>query len=111
MIDPLPLWLCLLAVVAAAGLDIAANLMLSKSEGFTRKGFSFGALLLVGLAFSCLAVAVRGMDLSVAYSLWGGFGILGTALGGWFLLGQRLRTSAWLGMAMLIGGMTIIQLS
>lgn len=106
-----PMWFCLLAVMVAAGLDIAANLLLSKSEGFTRKSFSLGALLLVGLAFSCLAVAVRGMDLAVAYALWGGFGILGTALGGWILHGQRLRKTAWLGMGLLISGMTLLQLA
>lgn len=106
-----PLWLCLLAVIVAAALDIAANLLLSKSDGFRNKIMGFGAIFLVALAFTCLALAVRGMDLPVAYAMWGGFGILGTSLGGWALLGQRIHRSAWAGMIMLIGGMMILHLA
>lgn len=88
-------WTFFAAVLLAAALEVVANLLLSKSEGFSRLRFGFGALAMVGLAFTCLAYAVRGLDLAVAYALWGGFGILGTSLGGWALLGQRLKPSAW----------------
>ena len=106
--------LSLLAVIVAALLDIVANLLLAKSQGFRRKfiGFaSLGALVMVGLAFCSLSLAVRHMDLAVAYAMWGGFGILGTSIGGWLLLGQRLKPCAWLGMVLLIGGMTVLKLS
>lgn len=104
-------WTFVAAVILAAGLEVAANLMLSKSEGFKRLRFGIFSLCLVGLAFTCLAYAVRGMDLAVAYALWGGFGILGTSIGGWAFLGQRLHLSAWVGMAMLIGGMGLLHLA
>ena len=103
-------WTFITAVILAAGLEIAANFLLSKSAGFSRLRFGFGALAMVGLAFTCLAYAVRGMDLAAAYALWGGFGILGTSIGGWALLGQRLRLSAWAGMALLIAGMGFLHL-
>ncbi len=103
--------LSLLFVLAAAVLDVAANLMLAKSNGFRRRGYGILSLLLVGLAFYALSLAVREMDLAVAYALWGGFGILGTSLGGWALFGQRLGLCAWLGIALLIGGMTVLKLS
>lgn len=102
-------WTFLVAVIAAAALDVAANLLLTKSKGFTKLGYGFSALVLVGLAFTCLAYAVRGMDLAVAYAMWGGFGIVGTSLAGWALFGQRLHGSAWLGMVLLIGGMGILR--
>lgn len=101
----------LLAVIVAAALDIAANLLLAKSDGFRRRFVGGLALLMVGLAFVSLSLAVRHMDLAVAYALWGGFGILGTSLGGWAVFGQKLRPSAWLGMVLLIGGMVILHLS
>lgn len=104
-------WPFVAAVIIAAALEVVANLLLCKSEGFTRFRFAALALIMVGLAFTCLAYAVRGMDLAVAYALWGGFGILGTSLGGWALLGQRLRLSAWIGMVMLIGGMGLLHLA
>lgn len=102
--------LFIIAVIAAAGMEVAANLLLSKSEGFTKIRYGLAAFAMVGLAFTCLAYAVRGMDLAVAYALWGGFGILGTSVGGWLLLGQRLRASAWAGMAVLIAGMGLLHL-
>lgn len=103
--------LSLLAVIIAAVLDVLANLMLAKSEGFHRKLYGFAALGMVGLAFFALSFAVREMDLAVAYAMWGGFGILGTSLGGWFLFGQRLKPCAWAGMVLLVGGMTVLHMS
>ena len=101
----------LAAVIIAALLDILANLMLAKSEGFRRRFMGFASLLMVGLALYALSIAVRDMDLAVAYAMWGGFGILGTSIGGWLLLGQRLKPCAWLGLVLLIGGMTVLKLS
>lgn len=103
--------LALLAVALAAGMDIVANAALVKAEGFRKPFYGFAALVLICLAFTALAYAVRTMDLSVAYALWGGFGILGTSLMGAFFFGQKLRPSAYLGMALLIGGMTTLHMS
>ena len=108
--NTLPGWTFMLAVLAAAVFEVAANLMLGKSNGFKRRLYAFGALTLVCLAFSCLAYAVRGMDLAVAYTTWGAFGILGTSLGGWVLFRHGIRPCAWLGIAMLISGMTMLHL-
>ena len=73
----------LLLVMLAAALDILANLLLARSRGFRRRRMGLTSLALVGLAFYCLSLAVRNMDLAVAYAMWGSFGILGTSLGGW----------------------------
>lgn len=100
-----------LAVVVAAALDIVANLLLARSEGFRLRKWGFTALVMVGLAFTALTVAVRGMDLAVAYAMWGGFGILGTSIGGWLLFGQRLRPCAWFGILLLIGGISVLHAS
>ena len=63
--QPLPSFfsLSLLLVVLAAVLDVLANLLLAKSGGFKRRWLGFFSLLLVGLAFYCLSLAVRHMDL------------------------------------------------
>ena len=107
--DP-PAWTYPFAVCISAGLEVYANILLAKSEGFVLRNYAFGALAFVALAFTLLAYAVRGMDLAVAYALWGGFGILGTGIGGWLLFGQRLRPIAWLGVLLLLGGMGLLQL-
>lgn len=101
----------LIAVLMAAAFDIAANMFITKSRGFKKKAYGFAALLLVSAAFTCLAFAVRGMDLAVAYALWWAFGILGTCLGGWLLFGQKIKPAAWAGMAVLVAGIFLLHLS
>ena len=103
--------LSLLLVVLAATLDVLANLLLAKSGGFRRRWLGFFSLALVGLAFYCLSLAVRHMDLAVAYAMWGGFGVLGTSLGGWILLRQKLRASAFVGIILLVCGMALLHSS
>ncbi|EHD03513.1 Spermidine export protein MdtI [Salmonella enterica subsp. enterica serovar Urbana str. R8-2977] len=59
-------------------LEIAANVLLKFSDGFRRKCYGILSLAAVLAAFSALSQAVKGIDLSVAYALWGGFGIAAT---------------------------------
>lgn len=101
----------ILAVLLSALLDTGANLLLARSEGFKRRLLGFSALAMVGLAFVVLSFAVRGLDLAVAYAMWGGFGILGTSLGGWLLFGQKIKACGWAGMVLLIGGMALLHTS
>jgi len=98
------LWL-LLAIV----LEIAANILLKHSDGFRRPAYGVLSLLAVLAAFSALAQAVKGIELSVAYALWGGFGIVATAAAGWILFGQRLNRKGLIGLALLLAGMIIIK--
>lgn len=67
--------------------------------------------MLVGLAFYCLSLAVRQLDLSVAYALWGALGLLGTSLGGLAAAAARLAPSAFAGMGLLVCGMVLLRLS
>jgi spermidine export protein MdtI len=43
--------------------------------------------------------------------MWGGFGVLGTSLGGWILLRQKLRASAFAGIILLVCGMALLHSS
>ena len=108
--NTLPTWTFFLAIAVAAALEVTANILLTKSEGLKKVSYGVRAFALVGLAFTCLAYAVRGMDLAVAYALWGGVGILGTSICGWLIFGQRLKGTAWLGICLLIGGMAVLHL-
>ena len=58
-----------------------------------------------------LSQAVKGIDLSVAYALWGGFGIAATLAAGWVLFGQRLNNKGWMGLILLLAGMIMIKLA
>ncbi|QIQ21566.1 multidrug/spermidine efflux SMR transporter subunit MdtI [Zophobihabitans entericus] len=95
----------------AVVLEIIANIFLKYSNGFSHKGFGFLSLASVLAAFACLAQAVKGIDLSVAYALWGGFGVIATVAAGWILFGQKLNNRGWIGLACLLIGMTMIKLA
>ena len=91
-------------LVALSGiLDIIANLALAKSDGFKKLWWGILALLLVDSVFLLLALALDlGMELPVAYTLWGAIGILGTALGGYILFRQRLKPIGFVGIALVL---------
>lgn len=73
------------------------------SDGFRRKIFGLLSTAAVLAAFSALSQAVKGIDLSVAYALWGGFGIAATLAAGWILFGQRLNRKGWIGFGLAVG--------
>lgn len=99
-------WLALAIV-----LEIAANVLLKFSDGFRRKIYGLLSIAAVLGAFSALSQAVKGIELSVAYALWGGFGIAATLAAGWILFGQRLNQKGWIGLLLLLAGMIMIKLA
>lgn len=92
-------------------LEIFANVLLKFSDGFRRKVYGLMSIAAVLGAFSALSQAVKGIDLSVAYALWGGFGIAATLAAGWVLFGQRLNKKGWIGLILLLAGMVMIKLA
>ena len=97
-------WLALAIV-----LEIVANIALKYTNGFRRPLYGVVSLVAGLAAFSALSQAVKGIDLAVAYALWGGFGLVATVAAGWILFGQRLNTRGWLGVALLLAGMVLIK--
>ncbi|QXH46416.1 multidrug/spermidine efflux SMR transporter subunit MdtI [Pseudomonas xanthosomatis] len=100
------LWLGL-----AIALEVLANLLLKYSDGFRRKGLGLASIVCVLAAFTALAQAVQDIELSLAYAIWGGFGILATVAMGWALFGQRLVGRGWLGLLLLLVGMGLLKLA
>ena len=92
-------------------LEVVANLLLKYSDGFRKRGYGIVSILCVLGAFSALAQAVKDIEPSVAYAIWGGFGILATVAMGWALFGQRLVWRGWLGLVLLILGMGLLKLA
>ncbi|KAF1071920.1 MAG: Spermidine export protein MdtI [Pseudomonas citronellolis] len=104
-------WISFAWLGAAIVLEVLANLLLKYSDGFRRRGLGITSILCVLAAFTALSQAVRGIELSVAYAVWGGFGILATVAMGWALFGQRLVWRGWLGLALLVVGMGVLKLA
>jgi spermidine export protein MdtI len=62
----------------------------------------------VWIAFALLGQAVKTMDLATAYAMWGAIGVIGTALCGRVLFGNRLRPIGWVGIALVTGAVVVL---
>ena len=91
-------------------LEVLGTMLLKLSDGMRRRLHAAGGILLVAGAFAALAQAIRGMDLSVAYALWGGAGLVLTAIIGMAIFRQRILPIGWLGIALVVAGAAALKL-
>ena len=96
-------------LLASVVLDVLANVALSLSTGFKKKGWGVLAIALIMAAFAFLAVAVQGMSLIIAYTVWGVLSIAGTALVTRLFLGQPMNRTIVIGLAILILAVVLMQ--
>lgn len=104
-------WVHAAFLALAIILEVLANVFLKYSNGFKRRSLGVLAIVFVLGAFTALAQSVKGIDLSVAYAIWGGFGILATVAMGAILFNQHLKIKGWLGIVVLIIGMLLLKLA
>ena len=97
-----------LALGSAILLEVVATTLLKLSDGFTRWGYGVVALLLYGICFYLLAVALKTIPTGIAYAVWSGIGIVLIATVGWLFMGQKLDAPAILGIAMILGGVLVL---
>ncbi|MGM0536550.1 MAG: DMT family transporter [Pseudomonadota bacterium] len=94
-----------LAIVA----EVVATSALKASEGFTRLWPSVTVVIGYGLAFYLLALVLRTMPVGIAYAFWAGLGIVLVTLVGILVYGEKPDLPALLGLAMIVGGVVVIQ--
>ncbi len=98
--------LLLIAIVA----EVIATSALKLSDGFTKLGPSVLVVVGYGCAFYCLALVLRTIPIGVAYAIWCGLGIALITIIGKFYFGQTLDLAAWVGIALIVGGVLVINL-
>ncbi|CBG40593.1 SMR family transporter [Helicobacter mustelae] len=98
-------------VLMAALLDILANLLLKKSNGFANKFYGVGAICAVLIAFVAISFAMDFMPLSIAYASWGAIGIVGTILGGYFFFGEKINKIGILGVICVLFSIVLLHIS
>jgi spermidine export protein MdtI len=94
----------------AVVLELLGTCLLKLSDGMKRRLHGLAGILLVCGAFAALAQAIRGMDLSVAYAVWGGGGLVVTAIVGALLFGQRIHPKGWAGIGLVLAGVVALKL-
>ncbi|MFI6692278.1 DMT family transporter [Streptomyces sp. NPDC050433] len=98
----------LLAVAIMA--EVAATTAMKYSEGFTRLWPSVGAVAGYVLAFAMLAQTLKTLSVGTAYAIWAGVGTAAVAAIGMVFLSEAATPAKLAGMALVIGGVVLLNL-
>ncbi|MGW6915074.1 DMT family transporter [Kitasatospora sp. NPDC054939] len=90
--------------------EVAATSCLKLTEGFTRLWPSLGVGLGYALSFFLLGRALKDIPVSVAYAVWSGAGTAAVAGIGAVVFGEPLGRLQWLGIALVIVGVVVLNL-
>ena len=90
--------------------EVVATSALKATEGFSR--LAPWGLVAVGyaLAFFFLSLTLRTIPLGIAYAIWAGVGVALVALVGWIVYHQSLDTAAFVGIALIVSGVIVLNL-
>lgn len=95
---------------AAIVSEVIATSALKATDGFTRPGPSVITVIGYAASFYLLSLALKDIPVGVAYATWSGLGIVLIACLGWAVYGQRLDVMAFVGMAMIVAGVAVLNL-
>lgn len=99
-----------LYLAGAIILEVLATNLMKASEGFTKLPYTLGTMGVYGLCFFLLALAVKGMDLSLAYAIWAGVGIILTTAISVLVWHESINLATALGLALIVIGVVIVNL-
>jgi small multidrug resistance pump len=98
-------WLALLGEI---GFEVMGTTLLQQSQQFTRPWPTAGLAVCYGVAFYLLTLALKQMPVGLAYAIWSGLGVVLISVIGLFLFKQKLDAPAIIGLALIIGGVVVI---
>ena len=99
----------LLAIAIAA--EITGTLLLKASDGLSKLIPSIGVGIGYLTAFTLMSQSLKKLDVGITYAIWSGVGIVGAAIGGYIFFSQEINKLTILGMAVIIIGVVIMNLS
>jgi len=91
--------------------ELLATTFLKLSHGFTEIVPSIMVFIFYAVCFSLFALALKTLNLSLAYSVWSGLGILGTALIGILWLHEELTWVKVVGITLITIGVVTLNLT
>lgn len=90
--------------------EVIGTTCLAKTEQFTRPLPTVLMAICFLAAFYCLSQSLKAIPLGVAYAIWSGLGTTLTAIIGVVVFQQRLNLPGVIGIAMIIGGVLVLNL-
>jgi small multidrug resistance pump len=99
-----------LYLTVAIVLEVCATSFLKLSQGFTRPVPSLITAVGYAVSFYFLSQTLKTLPTGVAYAIWSGVGTVLIAGIAWAFMGQKLDAPALIGMAMIVGGVLVMNL-
>ncbi len=90
--------------------ELLGTTFLKMSDGFTKLSFSTLSLVAYGLCFFFLAKSLEDLDLSLAYAVWSGVGIILATTVSVFYFKESINLLTLLGIVLIIIGVVIVNL-
>lgn len=88
--------------------EVFATTMLKLSDGFTIPGPSVAVALGYGISFYSLSLCLKTLPLSLAYAIWSGVGTALTVIVGIVIWNDLFNLYSALGIALIIGGVILL---
>ena len=97
-------------LIVAVAAETIGTTALQASQQFTRLVPSLIVVVAYAAAFYLLSLSLKYMAVGPLYAIWSGLGIVFISIIAWIVFRQPQDWAAILGMAMIIGGIVVIQL-
>ncbi|MCB5166841.1 multidrug efflux SMR transporter [Streptomyces bambusae] len=97
-------------LAAAIAAEVAGTTAMKFSDGFTKLWPSLGTLVGYLVAFTLLAQTLKSMSVGTAYAIWSGAGTAAIAAIGMVFLGESANAVKLAGIALVIGGVLLLNL-
>ena len=98
-------------LIVAGLLEVAWAATMKSTQGFTKLYPSLLTLGLMGVSFYLLGLAMRDLPVSSSYAVWVGIGAVGTALVGYFFLGEARSPLRMISIALIVLGVIGLRLA
>ncbi|WP_367324017.1 multidrug efflux SMR transporter [Streptomyces sp. HUAS ZL42] len=99
-----------LFLMSAIAAEVAGTTALKYSDGFSRLWPSVLTVLGYGVSFALLAQTLKTVSVGTAYAIWSGVGTAAIATIGIAFLGEGMTVAKAAGIALIIGGVVVLNL-
>lgn len=100
----------MLYLILAIISEVVGTTCVKMSEGFTRPLPSVLLFVFYGLSLASLALALKKIDLSLAYAVWSGFGIALIATVGFLCFGEAVTPVKLVSLGLIVAGVAGLNL-
>ena len=97
-------------LIVAIALEVMGTVSMKFAEGFTRLGPSVLIFVFYAISFAAFTLALRGIDLGIAYAVWAALGTAAIALIGILWFAEPLTVLKSVSLVLIIAGVVGLNL-